>query len=62
MLNFLRKSFDKSASIDPVCGMHASNDITAVYEGRTYVFCTEHCKKEFEKDPKRTSNDYEHCD
>ncbi len=52
MLNFFKRSSRESKAIDPVCGMHASNDITAVYEGKTYVFCSEHCKQEFEKDPK----------
>jgi len=53
MLNFFQKSKENSrSSIDPVCGMHASNDITVTYEGNAYVFCSDYCKQEFEKDPK----------
>lgn len=41
---------------DPVCGMmvesaHAS--FTSVYEGKTYVFCSEACKKKFDQAPAR---------
>ena len=53
MLNFFQKSKENSrSSIDPVCGMHASNDITVTYEGNAYVFCSDYCKQEFEKDHK----------
>jgi YHS domain-containing protein len=39
---------------DPVCGVpvveeHAA--YTSEYNGRTYYFCSEHCKREFDQDP-----------
>jgi uncharacterized membrane protein YraQ (UPF0718 family)/YHS domain-containing protein len=41
---------------DPVCGMtverHAGKP-TAVYEGRTYYFCSDSCKAKFEAEPER---------
>lgn len=37
---------------DPVCGMRASEGITLVYKGQSYAFCSDHCKQQFEKDPK----------
>ena len=39
---------------DPVCNMQADEEdaeFTAKYEGKTYYFCSESCKKEFENDP-----------
>lgn len=39
---------------DPVCGMEVSEKnaaATAVYQGRTYYFCSPACKRSFEKDP-----------
>lgn len=41
---------------DPVCGMRFEADEAAdkaVYEGRTYYFCAEHCRKAFGEDPER---------
>lgn len=40
---------------DPVCGMHADPDkaLKSDYRGRTYYFCSEGCKREFEKNPER---------
>jgi P-type Cu+ transporter len=40
-------------AIDPVCGMRVSSDspLRAVRGGRTYVFCSDHCKARFEADP-----------
>lgn len=37
---------------DPVCGMAVVGDGEAValeYEGRVYLFCSEHCLREFER-------------
>lgn len=37
---------------DPVCGMEVDEKkaiATSVYHGRTYHFCTQTCKKAFEK-------------
>ena len=39
---------------DPVCTMQVDEEdaeFTAKYEGKTYYFCSESCKKEFENDP-----------
>ena len=41
-------------TIDPVCGMNVSPEKTGRvvdYQGRTYYFCAEICRKSFEKDP-----------
>lgn len=39
---------------DPVCNMPVDEEgaaFTTDYDGRTYYFCSEHCKEEFENDP-----------
>jgi len=39
---------------DPVCGMEVSPERVAArsaYRGRTYSFCTEACRKQFEANP-----------
>ena len=39
---------------DPVCTMQvdtADAQFTTEYDGKTYYFCSEHCKEEFESDP-----------
>jgi len=41
---------------DPVCGMDVDEKkaaAKAVYEGRTYYFCAQACKRAFEKDPEK---------
>lgn len=41
---------------DPVCGMTVDEENaewTGEFEGKTYYFCNERCKKAFERDPKR---------
>lgn len=41
-------------SCDPVCGMELDEKSALAevkYEGRTYFFCSEECKEEFEDDP-----------
>lgn len=40
---------------DPVCGMSVSPESAAAtrYEGKTYYFCCDGCRKAFEKDPER---------
>lgn len=42
---------------DPVCDMELKkeNAIHAEYEGKTYYFCSEHCKEQFLKDPQKYS-------
>ena len=42
--------------VDPVCGMTVDSESansTANYQGQTYYFCSPSCKKSFEKDPAR---------
>jgi YHS domain-containing protein len=45
-----------AVSIDPVCGMsvveHDSASQTTL-QGRTYFFCSEECRREFEANPSR---------
>lgn len=41
---------------DPVCGMQFDESEaaeTVEYRGRTYAFCSAHCKDAFEEDPDR---------
>jgi YHS domain-containing protein len=41
---------------DPVCGMDVGKEkavATTTYKGKTYYFCTEACKRAFEKDPEK---------
>jgi RND family efflux transporter MFP subunit len=44
-----------TAEKDPVCGMEvdakAPNALKTQYRGKTYFFCSEHCKKTFEANP-----------
>lgn len=38
---------------DPVCGMEVEASTAAasiIHEGKTFYFCSQECKKEFEKD------------
>ena len=42
--------------VDPICGMEvAENDAAAIaeYGGKTYYFCCEGCKEEFDQDPQQ---------
>ena len=42
--------------IDPVCGMAVVTgqaDILTIVKGQTYYFCTEDCRKAFEKNPQK---------
>jgi YHS domain-containing protein len=50
----LQKSYQRE--VDPVCGMKVDPEKavqTADYEGRTYFFCAESCRKEFENQPQK---------
>jgi len=45
---------------DPVCGMAVEPGkaaASAVRDGRTYYFCSEACRKQFEADPKKYVSD-----
>ncbi|NJE41946.1 YHS domain-containing protein [Thermococcus sp. GR6] len=41
--------------IDPVCGMEVSEEteFKVEYSGKTYYFCSPHCKAQFEADPEK---------
>ena len=42
--------------IDPVCGMQVDPARAAgsrEYNGKTYYFCSSHCKQKFDRDPKQ---------
>lgn len=41
---------------DPVCGMEVEKTTAAasiVHDGRTYHFCSEGCRQEFEREPEK---------
>lgn len=41
---------------DPICGMMVDEKKTpyrSVHDGRTFYFCSAHCKATFDKDPHR---------
>lgn len=41
---------------DPVCGMSVESTTAAaqeVYRGKTYFFCSTHCRDEFKKAPQK---------
>jgi Cu+-exporting ATPase len=45
---------EERMAIDPVCGMSVdekSAAATSSYKGKTYYFCSEDCKKIFDKQP-----------
>ncbi len=41
--------------LDPVCGMEVSTAtrFKTVYKGKVYYFCSDPCRRSFEKDPER---------
>ena len=45
----------RRSATDPVCGMKVdrAKALTAEHAGRTYFFCSEHCRHAFEADPDR---------
>ena len=41
---------------DPVCGMSVDTNKaagTSSYQGKTYYFCSQDCKKEFDEEPEQ---------
>lgn len=37
---------------DPVCDMDATSDLFKVdYQDKSYYFCSDHCREQFEKEP-----------
>jgi YHS domain-containing protein len=58
MTNRLRKFFSRfqkttaaKTEKDPVCGMKATTGISSAYQGKTYYFCSDHCRQQFDDDP-----------
>lgn len=52
IFNKAAKNLDKAK--DPVCGMNVNLETTkykSTYKGKVYVFCSEECKKTFDKNP-----------
>ena len=50
----------EGAKRDPVCGMPLDGQragASTEYEGEVYLFCSEECRKEFERDPRRFARD-----
>lgn len=39
--------------VDPVCGMKASAEITSEHKGKSFYFCSEHCKEKFSVSPEQ---------
>ncbi|MGC9115235.1 MAG: YHS domain-containing protein [Fervidicoccaceae archaeon] len=40
--------------MDPVCGMRVDKSkakFKVIYKGKIYYFCSDHCRKAFEKEP-----------
>jgi YHS domain-containing protein len=55
-LPFLKKKATVPSKVkDPVCGMRIDkrDNLEVDYEGRTYYFCSQHCKENFLKEPKK---------
>ncbi len=42
-------------AVDPVCGMKVDESvgIKAEFGGKTYYFCSHHCKQSFEREPEK---------
>lgn len=50
------KKEDIKMAKDPICGMNVDENKaagTAVYKGKTYYFCSAHCKAQFENAPEK---------
>lgn len=56
MLNFLKNVFSQEGKEkDVVCGMgvEVKTQNKSEYKSKTYYFCSEHCKKQFDENPKQ---------
>jgi YHS domain-containing protein len=43
-------------AVDPVCGMEINEQnsaISATYSGKTFHFCSEECKQQFQQNPEQ---------
>lgn len=54
-MGFFKKLFSpEGKEKDPVCGMTVNTQnaqYTSIYQGKTYYFCSKHCKKQFDENP-----------
>ena len=57
MLDFFKKLFSQEGKAkDPVCGMMVDTKTTnykSELQAKTYYFCSEHCKKQFDEKPEQ---------
>lgn len=57
MFNLLKKMFSSEGKEkDLICGMTVdpkTAQFQSTYQGKQYYFCSEHCKKQFDEDPKQ---------
>ena len=47
---------ENTMRVDPICGMDVEEEATApksVYKGRTYFFCCQGCKEQFDSNPEK---------
>ena len=52
-------------AIDPVCGMEVDEqdaEAKLTYAGRTFLFCSEACKEEFQENPEDFVDDLDDLD
>ena len=49
----LHSEANPGENIDPICGMTVSSDSprNVEYKGKTYFFCSDHCRRRFREDP-----------
>ena len=56
MIDFIKKLFSQTKTEkDPVCVMSVDPKnilFKSIHQGKTYYFCSEHCKNQFDKSPK----------
>ena len=56
MFDFFKKMFSQEGKEkDPICGMSVDTKTAqhkSIYNEKSYYFCSEHCKKQFDEDPK----------
>lgn len=57
MIDFIKKLFSQEGKEkDLICGMMVDTKTTqykSTYNEKNYYFCSEHCKKQFDEDPKQ---------
>lgn len=57
MIDFIKKLFSLAKTEkDTICGMNVDPNKTqykSSYQEKTYYFCSEHCKNQFDKSPQK---------